>query len=57
MVAGGSLIVSGLLAAERADVVAALERAADLRVAWESEEDGWVALLFKSQGASLKCQT
>jgi ribosomal protein L11 methyltransferase len=47
MVAGGSLIVSGLLAAERPDVVAALERAADLRIVWESEEDGWVVLVFK----------
>ena len=57
MVASGSLIVSGLLAAERADVVSALERAADLRVVWESEEDGWVGLIFKSQVPSLKSET
>ncbi len=49
MVAGGSLIVSGVLAAERRDVVAEFERAADLRVVWESQEDGWVGLIFKSQ--------
>jgi ribosomal protein L11 methyltransferase len=49
IVAGGSLIVSGLLAAERPDVVAGFERAADLRVVWESEEDGWVGLIFKAQ--------
>jgi ribosomal protein L11 methyltransferase len=45
--AGGSLIVSGLLAAERPDVVAGFERAADSRVVWEAEEDGWVALLLR----------
>ena len=56
IVAGGSLIVSGLLAAERPDVVAGFERGADLRVVWESEEDGWVALLFKSRGSSLKSE-
>ena len=49
IVAGGSLIVSGLLAAERPDVVAGFERAADLRVVWESEEDGWVGLIFKAR--------
>jgi ribosomal protein L11 methylase PrmA len=54
MAAGGSLIVSGLLAAERPDVVAGFERAADLRVVWESEEDGWVGLIFKSQGSSVR---
>lgn len=48
MVAHGSLIVSGLLDAERRDVVAEFERAADLRVAWESQEDGWVGLILKS---------
>ena len=47
--AGGSLIVSGRLAAERPDVVAGFERAADLRVVWESEEDGWVGLIFKAR--------
>ncbi len=56
IVAGGSLIVSGLLAAERPDVVAAFERAAALRVVWESQEDGWVGLLFKSQGSRLKSE-
>jgi len=54
MVAGGSLIVSGLLAAERPDVVAEFERVADLKVVWESKEDGWVGLIFKSQGSRLK---
>jgi ribosomal protein L11 methyltransferase len=38
---GGRLIVSGLLAGERDDVVAALSPA---RILWESEEDGWVGL-------------
>jgi ribosomal protein L11 methyltransferase len=57
MVTGGWLIVSGLLTPERPDVVAGFERAAGLRVVWESEEDGWVGLLFKSQVSSLKCQT
>lgn len=47
MVARGSLIVSGLLDAERRDVVSEFERAADLRVVWESEEDGWVGLILK----------
>jgi ribosomal protein L11 methyltransferase len=56
IVAGGSLIVSGLLAAERPAVVAAFERAAALRVVWESQEDGWVGLLFKSQGSGLKSE-
>jgi len=54
MVAGGSLIVSGLLAAERRDVVAEFERAADLRVVWESQEEEWVGLIFKAQVSSLK---
>ena len=57
IVAGRSLIVSGLLVAERPDVVAGFERAADLRVVWESEEDGWVGLIFKSQVSSLKSET
>ena len=56
MAARGSLIVSGLLDAERRDVVAEFERAADLRVVWESQEDGWVGLIFKSQVSSLKFQ-
>jgi ribosomal protein L11 methyltransferase len=53
MLAGGSLIVSGLLATERRDVVAEFERA-DLRVVWESQEEGWVGLIFKSQVSSFK---
>jgi len=57
MLTGGSLLVSGLLAAERRDVVAEFERAADLRVVWESQEEGWVGLIFKSQVSSLKFQT
>jgi len=54
MVAGGSLIVSGLLATERRDVVAEFERAANLRVVWESQEEGWVGLILKSQVSSLE---
>ena len=38
--AGGTLIVSGLLAGERDDVV----RALTARIVWECEEDGWVGL-------------
>ena len=49
MVAGGSLIVSGLLVAERCDVVAEFERVADLRVASESQEEGWVGLILQSR--------
>ncbi len=56
MVAGGSLIVSGVLADERRDVVAGFERAAGLRIVWESQEDGWVGLVFKSQAPSFKSQ-
>jgi ribosomal protein L11 methyltransferase len=52
MLAGGSLIVGGLLAAERREVVDEFERAADLRVVWESQEEGWVGLVFKSQVSS-----
>jgi ribosomal protein L11 methyltransferase len=48
---GGSLIVSGLLAHERADVVAAY---APTPVVWEREEDGWVALTFRSLRAREK---
>ena len=57
MAARGSLIVSGLLDAERRDVVSEFERAADLRVVWESQEDGWVGLIFKSQVSSFKSET
>lgn len=39
---GGTLIVSGLLAQERDDVVAAFEPSAV--VAWEREEEGWIGL-------------
>ena len=46
---GGSLIVSGLLAHERADVVAAY---APTPVVWEREEDGWVGLTFRGTGLS-----
>jgi len=48
---GGSLIVSGLLAHERADVVAAY---APTPVVWEREEDGWVGLTFRSLRAREK---
>ena len=47
VVAGGSLIVSGLLAGERAEVVAAY---APAPVVWEREEDGWVGLAFLVNG-------
>jgi ribosomal protein L11 methyltransferase len=42
--AGGTLILSGLLAHERDDVCAAFAAAA---VFWEQEEDGWVGLAMK----------
>jgi ribosomal protein L11 methyltransferase len=57
VIPGGSLVVSGVMAAERRDVVAEFERAADLRVVWESQEDGWVGLILKSQVSSLKFQS
>jgi ribosomal protein L11 methyltransferase len=41
---GGALILSGLLAPERDDVVRAFGHAA---IAWEREEDDWVGLIFK----------
>jgi ribosomal protein L11 methyltransferase len=41
---GGTLIVSGLLAYEREDVVRAL---GGVTVVWEREEDGWVGLAVK----------
>jgi ribosomal protein L11 methyltransferase len=41
---GGTLIVSGLLAHEREDVVRAL---GGVTVVWEREEDGWVGLAVK----------
>ena len=40
---GGRIIVSGLLATERGDVLAAFQPAA---LAWEQQEDEWVALAF-----------
>jgi ribosomal protein L11 methyltransferase len=40
---GGRLIVSGLMAAERGDVLAAFQPAV---LAWEQQEDEWVALAF-----------
>ena len=40
---GGRIIVSGLVAAERGDVLAAFQPAA---LAWEQQEDEWVALAF-----------
>jgi ribosomal protein L11 methyltransferase len=51
--AGGTLIVSGLLAGERDEVVRALRRNktgghdVPLRIVWECEEDGWVGLAMK----------
>jgi ribosomal protein L11 methyltransferase len=46
---GGTLIVSGLLAGERDEVVGALtaHEARDARIVWECEEDGWVGLAVK----------
>ena len=50
---GGTLIVSGLLAGERDDVVRALldekggHDVARTRIVWEFEEDGWVGLAMK----------
>ena len=41
---GGTVIVSGLLAHERDDVVEALAPAA---IVWEQEEDGWVGLMVR----------
>jgi ribosomal protein L11 methyltransferase len=41
---GGTLILSGLLSAERDDVVEAFE---GLTILWEREEDGWVGLGVK----------
>lgn len=49
VVPGGSLIVSGLLAAERNDVVAAFAASGHEQVVWEMEEDGWVGLILKAQ--------
>ena len=40
---GGRIIVSGLVAAERGDVLAAFQPAV---LAWEQQEDEWVALAF-----------
>ncbi len=41
---GGALVLSGLLAPERDDVVRAFE---GVTVAWEREEDGWVGLVVE----------
>ena len=46
---GGSLIVSGLLTAERNDVVAAFA-ALGLEAVWESQEDGWAGVMFRKFG-------
>jgi ribosomal protein L11 methyltransferase len=46
---GGALIVSGLLASERDEVVGALTApyVGHARIVWEREEDGWVGLAVK----------
>jgi ribosomal protein L11 methylase PrmA len=51
---GGTLIISGLLAVERDEVVQALRRdekgghgVPRMRIVWEFEEDGWVGLAMK----------
>jgi len=47
---GGTLIVSGLLAGEREEVVEALtggQYVQHQRIVWEREEDGWVGLAVK----------
>jgi ribosomal protein L11 methyltransferase len=41
---GGTLIVSGLLSSERDEVLRAF---GSMKVTWEREEDGWVALAMK----------
>jgi ribosomal protein L11 methyltransferase len=41
---GGVLVVSGLLASERDEVVSAFT---NCHLAWEQEEDGWVGLGFQ----------
>ena len=48
---GGRLIVSGLLAAERDQVVAAFKPA---EILWESREDEWVALTFRAPNVLLR---
>ena len=45
---GGTLIVSGLMAAERQGVVAAFGSA---HLLWEAEEDGWLGLVFEKSVA------
>ena len=50
---GGTVIVSGLLAAERAAVIAAFPGASP---SWVAEEDGWVGLAF-TPSASDACLT
>jgi ribosomal protein L11 methyltransferase len=45
VLSGGTLIVSGLLAHEREEVVRAL---GGVTVLWEGEEDGWVGLAVKN---------
>jgi len=54
VVAGGSLIVSGLLAAERDEVVAAFASAGRLEVNRELEEGGWVGVTFTAPLSRLK---
>ncbi len=44
---GGTLIVSGVLAEERDDVVAALGSAVGIDILWERTEDGWAGLAVK----------
>jgi ribosomal protein L11 methyltransferase len=44
---GGALIVSGLQAHERSEVVAAF---APAEIAWEAEADGWVGIVFRIAG-------
>jgi len=45
---GGTLVLSGILAHERDDVVQAF---APAKVVWEREEDGWVGLMLRSGNA------
>jgi ribosomal protein L11 methyltransferase len=56
VVPGGFIVVSGLLAAERDNVVAAFASSGHLNVVWEMLEDGWVGLTFKSQLTPLGSQ-
>jgi ribosomal protein L11 methyltransferase len=50
LVPGGSLIVSGILIAERGEVLKAFAPFG-LHPAWENQEDEWTGLILKAQGS------